>query len=108
MRDGKDPGKDGDAIDGFDPVSFNEYQRLAARTSQYELRGPDGAIAPMLALGGETGAILDAHKRYLRDRIDFKENQQLLKEELGDLLWYVAAIASAAELQLADVAVHNL
>lgn len=89
-------------------MNFSEYQRAARDTSQLRLGGPQGAIAPMLGLASETGSILNVYKKYLRDGIDLSVNLDLLREELGDLLWYVAAIATACELDLDEIAGANL
>lgn len=89
-------------------MDFSEYQRAARDTSQLRLGGPQGAIAPMLGLASETGSILNVYKKYLRDGIDLSVNRDLLREELGDLLWYVAAIATACELDLDEIAGANL
>ncbi|MGB6165800.1 MAG: hypothetical protein WCF33_14120 [Pseudonocardiaceae bacterium] len=62
----------------------------------------------MLGLASETGSILNVYKKYLRDGIDLSVNRDLLREELGDLLWYVAAIATACELDLDEIAGANL
>ncbi len=89
-------------------MNFSEYQRAARDTSQLRLGGPQGAIAPMLGLASETGSILNVYEKYLRDGIDLSVNLDLLREELGDLLWYVAAIATACELDLDEIAGANL
>src|SRR6266542_458255 len=62
----------------------------------------------MLGLASETGSILNVYKKYLRDGIDLASNRELLREELGDLLWYVAAVATACDLDLEDIAATNL
>ncbi len=62
----------------------------------------------MLGLASETGSILNVYKKYLRDGIDLSANLDLLREELGDLLWYVAAIATACGLSLDEIARVNL
>jgi NTP pyrophosphatase (non-canonical NTP hydrolase) len=62
----------------------------------------------MLGLASETGSILNVYKKYLRDGIDLAANRQLLREELGDLLWYAAALATACRLDLEDIAEANL
>jgi NTP pyrophosphatase (non-canonical NTP hydrolase) len=89
-------------------VEFSAYQRAARETSQLRLGGPQGVIAPMLGLASETGSILNVYKKYLRDGIDLAANQELLREELGDLLWYAAAVATACGLDLEDIAEANL
>lgn len=89
-------------------MDFSEYQRKAALTSTLKLRGPQGAIAPMLGLANETGSILNAYKKYLRDGVDLNENREQLKEEIGDLLWYAAAIATSFRLNLDEIAQANL
>lgn len=89
-------------------MELSDYQRAASETSQLRLGGPQGAIAPMLGLASETGSILNVYKKYLRDSIDLSVNRELLNEELGDLLWYTAAVATACGLDLDDVARDNL
>jgi hypothetical protein len=72
---------------------------------------PPGTSPPPLQYESRaacTGAILNAYKKYLRDGIDLAANRQLLREELGDLLWYAAAVATAYRLDLEDVAQANL
>src|SRR5487761_83491 len=89
-------------------VEFSAYQRAARETSQLRLGGPQGAIAPMLGLASETGSILNIYKKYLRDGIDLAANREFLREELGDLLWYAAAVATACGLDLEDIVQANL
>jgi NTP pyrophosphatase (non-canonical NTP hydrolase) len=89
-------------------VEFASYQRSASETSRLRLGGPQGAIAPMLGLASETGSILNVYKKYLRDGIDLVGSREFLREELGDLLWYAAAVATACGLELEDIAQANL
>lgn len=89
-------------------MEFRQFQLKARETSQLSLGGPQGVTAPMLGLASETGSILNVYKKYLRDGIDLASNRDLLREELGDLLWYVAAVATACELDLEDIAATNL
>src|SRR6266571_694804 len=89
-------------------MDFSAYQSAAKETSKLELGGPAAAIAPMLGLASETGAILNVYKRYLRDSIDLTANREFLREELGDLLWYLTAVATACDLDLEDIAQANL
>ena len=89
-------------------MDFTTFQRAARETSQLRLGGPQAAIAPMLGLASETGSILNVYKKYLRDGIDLAANREFLREELGDLLWYVAAVATACGLDLEEIAEANL
>ncbi len=89
-------------------LEFGDYQREASKTSTLRLGGPQGAIAPMLGLASETGQILNTYKKYLRDGIDLVANREMLREELGDLLWYMSAIATSCQLELDDIAATNL
>jgi NTP pyrophosphatase (non-canonical NTP hydrolase) len=89
-------------------MNFSDYQHSASETSQLELAGPDSAIAAMLGIASETGQILNVWKKYLRDRVDFPANREFLKVELGDLLWYLSAVATAVQLDLEEIAKANL
>ncbi len=89
-------------------MEFSDYQRMASETSQLPLGGPQSAIAPLLGLASETGQVLNVFKKYLRDGLDPAANREFLKEELGDLLWYVAAVATAVDLKMEDIVAENL
>src|ERR1700722_19406043 len=87
---------------------FAEYQSRASKTIHGQFTGQKGPTASMLGLASETGSILDSYKRYLRDSIDLSANREFLREELGDLLWYIAAVATACGLDMGSVAAANL
>jgi NTP pyrophosphatase (non-canonical NTP hydrolase) len=89
-------------------MEFSTFQQVTRETSMLPLGGPQGLVAPLLGLASETGSILNVYKKYLRDGIDLDANRAFLKEELGDLLWYAAAVATACGLDLDDVASHNI
>lgn len=89
-------------------MDLSAYQQSARQTSELHLSGPHGAIAPVLGMASEVGSILNLYKRYLRDGIGLAASRELLRVELGDLLWYAAAVASACDLDLDDVAQANL
>ena len=89
-------------------MEFSAYQRAANETSQLGLGGSHGAITPLLGLASETGSILNVYKKYLRGGIDLAANREFLRGELGDLLWYAAAVATACGLDLDEIAEANL
>lgn len=93
-------------------VDFNSYQKEALRTDRVPTH--DGAadatslIVPMLGLAGETGQLLSEYKKHLRDGEAHRLFKERVSEELGDLLWYVANVASKFGLSLSDIADANL
>ena len=65
-------------------------------------------IVPMLGLAGETGELLSEYKKNLRDGEAHKLFKERVCEELGDLLWYIANVASKFDLNLNEIAIANL
>lgn len=93
-------------------MDFDDYQKEALRTDRVPARGgaDDAAslIVPMLGLAGETGQLLSEYKKHLRDGEAHRLFKERVAEELGDLLWYIANVASKFELSLSDIATANL
>ena len=94
-----------------DDLSFDDYQRLAGRTAVYPGRDGDGIAAyPALGLAGEAGEVCEKVKKAIRDdggRID-DERREALEKELGDVLWYVAALCTELDLSMEEVARANV
>jgi NTP pyrophosphatase (non-canonical NTP hydrolase) len=61
-------------------------------------------------LCGEAGEVADKVKKVLRDREGRFDDavRDDLRLELGDVLWYVAQLATELELDLEDIAAANL
>jgi NTP pyrophosphatase (non-canonical NTP hydrolase) len=92
-------------------MDFEQYQEEALRTDRVPAR--DGAeplslIVPMLGLAGETGQLLSEYKKHLRDGEGHRLFKERVCEELGDLLWYIANVASKFGLALEEIASANL
>ena len=66
------------------------------------------SIVPMLGLAGETGQLLSEYKKHLRDGEAHRLFKERVSEELGDLLWYIANVASKFDLTLDEIAAANL
>lgn len=67
-------------------------------------------MAQILGLVGESGEVAEKFKKILRDKngvISDEERAELLKE-LGDILWYVNAVAHLLGSSLDEVAKKNL
>jgi NTP pyrophosphatase (non-canonical NTP hydrolase) len=92
-------------------MDFTTYQAEALKTDQVPLDGDRGGralIVPMLGLAGETGQLLAEYKKHLRDGDAHRLFKARVAEELGDLLWYVANVASKFGLSLDEIAAENL
>ena len=63
-----------------------------------------------LGLSGEAGIISNAMKKAIRDRNGelTEEDKALLKERLGDVMYYSAVLAEYADLNLNEVATAQL
>lgn len=95
-------------------MDMRTYQREARATDRVPLTASGnvdpvaGLIVPLLGLAGETGQLLSEYKKHLRDRDAHLMFKERVAEELGDLLWYVANVASKFDLDLAEIAAANL
>ncbi|MCR0984039.1 nucleoside triphosphate pyrophosphohydrolase family protein [Roseomonas populi] len=85
----------------FRPLSIADY---AAQASLSDQHSDGGSLAfPLLGLFGETGSLLSEVKKKQRDRISYRGYASAVVEELGDVLWYLAAVASRTGAPLSDV-----
>ena len=87
-------------------MTFDEYQTAAARTMNSALPDNERLLDAAAGIAEEAGEVL-AHVRkrlYQRTELDRKR----LAEELGDVLWCVAAVATMQGLTLQDVAAGNI
>ena len=94
-------------------MEFDEYQRRAKKYDQFdETDNPKevGLIEKVLGLPGEAGEVADKFKKALRDKDGelSREDLEGIEKELGDVLWYVAAIARDLGMPLSEVAKGNL
>lgn len=90
-------------------MDLNAYQQGARRTARYPQVGSN-PIYPTLGLCGEAGEVADKVKKVLRDQggTFSAEVRDALKLELGDVLWYVAQLASELQFDLEEIAAANL
>jgi NTP pyrophosphatase (non-canonical NTP hydrolase) len=89
-------------------MDMREYQLLAQETDRDPSHEGEGLIVPLLGLAGEVGTLLADYKKKLRDRETYRLFKEDVAEELGDILWYVANVATKFDLDLADIAQFNL
>ncbi|HEY7932782.1 MAG TPA: nucleoside triphosphate pyrophosphohydrolase family protein [Solirubrobacteraceae bacterium] len=89
-------------------MELSEYQRLARRTAQYPREA--WLAYPALGLAGEAGEVAEHAKKAIRDDDSqvSPERREAMAKELGDVLWYVAQLATELELDLDEIAAANL
>ncbi len=84
-------------------MDIREYQRKAFKTNV--VTDPD---IYLLGLVGEVGSVFSAYKKIERDPDNDQSARRELSEEVGDVLWYLAAVASSLHINLASAAEYNL
>ncbi len=89
-------------------MELNKYQEEAVKNKVYGYG--DKIIYPALGLGNEAGEVLGKIKKVLRDHNgNFNvENTKLIADELGDTLWYLAALAEDLGYTLNEIAEMNI
>lgn len=86
-------------------MGFNEYQKYA-----YDLISEEGkkdmVTNGVLGLAGESGECCDIVKKFKYQGHDL--DKEHLKDELGDVLWYIAETCSGLGITLEEVALYNI
>jgi NTP pyrophosphatase (non-canonical NTP hydrolase) len=89
-------------------MDIDEYQRAAVRTCT-EDRGsfnPKGLSCHGLGIAGEAGEVADMLKKHLHHGHEL-DHEKLIRE-LGDVLWYIAALTHDIGADLSTVARVNV
>jgi NTP pyrophosphatase (non-canonical NTP hydrolase) len=86
-------------------VDFNDYQRMAQRTSNTSM-GIDKVANGALGLAGEAGECAEIVKKHMYQGHEL--DRKAIVEELGDVLWYVAEAATGINVSLDEIAGANL
>jgi NTP pyrophosphatase (non-canonical NTP hydrolase) len=89
-------------------MELSEYQQLSRRTAQYPREA--WLAYPALGLAGEAGEVAEHAKKAIRDDEGSVNDarREAMAKELGDVLWYVAQLATELELDLDQIAQGNL
>ena len=90
-------------------MNFTEYQNLALATAIYPKKYE--TIYPALGLCGEAGEVAEKVKKSIRDGLHNWPDEQFKEEltkELGDVLWYISALASDLDISLNEIAEKNV
>ena len=90
-------------------MTFKDYQDKAVKTAIYG--SGSTIIYPALGLANEAGEVLGKIKKVLRDNEgDFNniERREAIAAEIGDVLWYCAALSRDIEIPLETIAQRNI
>lgn len=87
-------------------MQLDDYQQQARKTMRRALSPRDGLLDCAAGLAEEAAEVLS----HVRKHLFFDEplNREAVREELGDALWCLAAVATRLGLSLGDVAARNL
>lgn len=90
-------------------MDLSEYQRRSRATAVYPGAG-ENLLYPTLGLCGEAGEVAEKIKKMIRDDdgVLTGERRAALAKELGDVLWYLAQLATEADLDLDAIAAANI
>lgn len=89
-------------------MELSDYQHRARRTAEYPREA--WLAYPALGLAGEAGEVAEHAKKMIRDDggLISEERRAAMAKELGDVLWYVAQLATELGLDLDQIAEENL
>ncbi len=90
-------------------MKFSEYQEKSRVTALYPDKN-NNFIYPTLGLVGESGEIAEKIKKVLRDdNGELTEDKKTeIGKELGDVLWYIAQLATELDINLDEIAQGNI
>ena len=85
---------------------FNDYQKLALRTASNHGDFDKTLMYTALGLNGEAGEVAELIKKAFFHGHELDRDK--LEKELGDVLWYLAVMANTLDINLEDIARHNI
>jgi NTP pyrophosphatase (non-canonical NTP hydrolase) len=84
-------------------IGFDYYQNAASDTAIYKTEHQ--VLYPALGLAAEEGEVANKVKKILRDG---KFDREGIADEIGDCLWYIAALCRDLNVDMGEVAKNNL
>jgi NTP pyrophosphatase (non-canonical NTP hydrolase) len=89
-------------------MEFAQYQSEVSQTDQKPGTALTDVAVHLLGLAGEAGSVAAEYKKYLRDGPSHSFWKARMREELGDVLWYVSSLATHLDLDLNEIAHANI
>ena len=89
-------------------MDMNQYQNKSIKTAVYPEKYK--IMYPALGLAGEAGEVANKVKKVFRDGTQSmpKEWKENIASEIGDVMWYCAALAADLGFDLDSIASENL
>lgn len=94
-------------LEGKDCMTPKEYQQKALATLVTESKKDTFSMCG-LGLSGEVGEINDILKKWLFHKSRKPLDTEKLKDEIGDVLWYLSILAFELNLTLEEIMEHNI
>lgn len=90
-------------------MTFEEYQKRSRKTATYPTI-QEGYVYPALGLLGEAGEVAEKVKKAFRDDGGqmTDDRRAAIQKELGDVLWYMAALCTELGFSFEETARLNL
>ncbi len=85
-------------------MNLTDFEHAVADTDIFD---PDDLVLPMLGLAGEVGDLVAEYRKVQRDHAGYRAFSNEVREELGDLFWYAAAVARRCGLSLEEIFADN-
>ena len=91
-------------------MTFDEYQKLSMTTDLNTEKNMTTLYYRTLGLANEAGEVAGKVKKLIRDNDGdlSEEAKNMLAGELGDVLWYLQAMADYIDVPLSEIAQRNV
>ncbi|MFM2411642.1 MAG: hypothetical protein RL481_2470, partial [Pseudomonadota bacterium] len=85
-------------------MDFDEYQELAKLTDQTPGNGEFKTALQVLALQSKVGDLSALFKKFFRKQMTSRALGNSIERAIGDILWYLVAVANSRSLSMTEVA----
>lgn len=86
-------------------MNFKDFAKHVSRTVDWKQPQKELIKNFCLGLAGEVGEVIEPIKKFLYHGKEFNKNE--LKKELGDVFWYVTAIALVNGIDVEQIVQEN-
>lgn len=93
-------------LNEVEKLELHEYQQLASRTMPKDKWFQNNVSNYSMGLSGESGELVDQLKKVIHH--DHPLDIGDIKKEMGDVLWYLSALATTLNIDLDEVAMINI